>query len=76
MKKKVTILLVLVLALSVLVGTLVGCNSIITLNEERDANQVVATVSYAGQTSEIYKYELAMSFNSYAYIYHAYYDMT
>lgn len=76
MKKRIAILLVLLLVVSVCVGALVGCDAIISLNEERDAKQVVATVNYAGQTAEVYKYELAMSFNSYAYIYNAYYGMT
>ena len=76
MKKRIAILLILVLVLSVCVGALVGCDAIITRNEDRDANQVVASVSYAGQTANVYKYELEMSFNSYAYIYNAYYGMT
>ena len=76
MKKRIAVLLVLLLLVSVCVGALAGCDAIISRNDDRDANQVVATVNYAGQTSEIYKYELAISFNSYAYIYNAYYGMT
>ena len=55
MKKRIAILLVLIIALSVCVGALAGCNSIIVLNEDRDANQVVASVSYEGQTYNIRK---------------------
>ena len=76
MKKRIALLLVLIIALSVCIGALVGCDAIITRNEDRDANQVVASVSYAGQTADIRKFELAISFNSYAYIYNAYYGMT
>lgn len=76
MKKRIAVAMILVLLLSVCVGTLAGCNEIIKLNEERDANQVVASVSYEGQTAYVYKYELSMSFNSYAYVYHNYYGMT
>lgn len=76
MKKRIAFLLVLVIALTVCIGTLAGCDSIIVRNEERDANQVVATVSYAGQTATIRKFELEISFNSYAYVYHTYYGMS
>ena len=76
MKKRIAILLVLIIALSVCVGALAGCNSIIVLNEDRDANQVVASVSYEGQTYNIRKFELELSFNSYAYVYHTYYGMS
>ena len=76
MKKRIAFLLVLVIALTVCIGTLAGCDSIIVRNEERDANQGVATVSYAGQTATIRQFELEMSFNSYAYVYHTYYGMS
>lgn len=76
MKKRIAVAMILILLLSVCVGTLAGCDEIIKLNEERDANQIVASVSYEGQTAYVYKYELSMSFNSYAYIYHNYYGMS
>lgn len=76
MKKRIAVAMVLVILLSVCVGTLAGCDEIIKLNEERDANQVVASVSYAGQTAYVYKYELSISFNSYAYVYHNYYGLS
>lgn len=76
MKRKIAIALILVLLMSVVVGTLVGCDNIVTMNASRDANQIVATVNYAGQTAYVYKYELSSSFNSYAYIYVNYYGMT
>ena len=76
MKRKIAVVMILVLLLSVCVGALAGCDEIIKRNEDRDMNQVVASVQYNGQTSQVYKYELVMSFNSYAYIYHNYYQMS
>lgn len=49
MKRKIAIALILVLLMSVVVGTLVGCDNIVTMNASRDANQIVATVNYAGR---------------------------
>jgi uncharacterized repeat protein (TIGR02543 family) len=76
MKKRLSILLIAALLLSVVLGTLTGCDEIFKLNEERDAQQTVATVGYNGQTATIKKYELESSFNSYAYYYVYYYGMT
>lgn len=76
MKRKIAVVLVLVLVLAFTVGMLTGCDEIFKVNEERDANQIVATVNYEGQTAHVYKYELESSFNSYSYLYHAYYGMS
>ena len=76
MKKKLIVALILVLLLSITVGTLTGCDEIFKKNAERDAKQVVATVSYDGQTAYVYKHELESSFNSYSYLYVAYYGMS
>lgn len=76
MKKKLIVALVLVLLLSITVGTLTGCDEIFKKNAERDAKQVVATVSYDGQTAYVYKHELESSFNSYSYLYVTYYGMS
>jgi len=76
MKKKIIVAIVLVLLLSFSLTMLVGCDEIFTRNEERDAKQVVATVTYKEQSANIYKFELASQFNSYAYAYHSYYNMS
>lgn len=76
MKHRLTILLALVLLVSVVVGVLAGCDRIFVKAEDRDAAQVVATVSYNGQTANITKAELTVSFNNYAYLYNAYYGLS
>lgn len=52
-----------------------GCD-VITKNEERDYNQSLATVKYAGLTSTVTKGEFNESFNSLAYYYVYYYGYT
>ena len=76
MKKKVVSLLVLVLLLAVMLTMLVGCDEIFKKNEERDANQSVAKITYGNQVSYITKAQLSASFNSYAPYYVQYYGMT
>ena len=76
MKRRLTILLALVLLVSVVVGVLAGCDRIFVKAVDRDAAQVVATVSYNGQTANITKAELTVSFNNYAYLYNAYYGLS
>ncbi len=76
MKKRLILALVLVLTISFTVGALVGCDEIFKKNEERDANQIVATVTYGNQTATVTKGELTASFNSYAYTYVNYYGLT
>ena len=76
MKKRLVIALTLIMVLVFALGSLVGCDEIFKRNEERDAKQIVATVTYNGQTAYVTKGELAASFNAYAYSYVYYYGMT
>ena len=76
MKKKLIVMIALVLVVAIFTTLLVGCDEIFKKNETRDANQVVASVSYKGRTAEVYKFELESSFNSYAYLYVNYYGFT
>ena len=76
MKKKLIIATAIVLVLAICTTLLVGCDEIFKKNEKRDALQVVATVTYNGQTDNVYKFELATTFNNYAYIYVNYYGMS
>lgn len=70
-KKILAILLVTIIAISVFAG----CD-VITKNEERDYEQALATVKYAGLTSVVTKGEFNESFNSLAYYYVYYYGYT
>ncbi len=75
MKKR---LLALFLVLSLAMGTLftlTGC-ALISKDEERDLNQVVATVKVNNRKDSITKRELISSFNQYGYTYMYYYGMT
>lgn len=80
MKKKLIVATALVLVLAMSVTLFVGCDEIFKKNDKRDAEQVVASVTYNGefgkQTENVYKFELASSFNAYAYYYVNYYGMT
>ncbi len=80
MKKKLIVATALVLVLAMSVTLFVGCDEIFKKNDKRDAQQVVASVTYNGefgkQTENVYKFELASSFNAYAYYYVNYYGMT
>ncbi len=79
-KKKLIVATALVLVLAMSVTLFVGCDEIFKKNDKRDAEQVVASVTYEGefgtQKENVYKFELASSFNSYAYYYVNYYGMT
>lgn len=75
MKKR---LLALFLVLSLAMGTLftlTGC-ALISKDDERDLNQIVATVKVNDRTDNITKRELISSFNQYGYTYMYYYGMT
>ena len=76
MKKKLIIATAIVLVLAICTTLLVGCDEIFKKNEKRDALQVVATVTYNEQTDNVYKFELATTFNNYAYMYVNYYGMS
>ena len=76
MKKRSIVAISLILLLAVVMTLFVGCDEIFKRNDERDMTQVVATVKYEGLTDYVYKFELASSFNNYAYYYVNYYGMT
>ncbi len=76
MKKKLIVAISLILLLAISVTVFVGCDAIITRNDERDMLQKVATVKYEGQEDYVYKFELKSSFDSYAYYYNNYYGMS
>lgn len=76
MKKKLIIATAIVMILAICTTLLVGCDEIFKKNDKRDALQVVATVNYNGQSANVYKFELATTFNNYAYMYVNYYGMT
>ena len=67
-KKFLAVILVTIIAITVFAG----CD-VITKNEERDYNQSLVTVKYAGLTSTVTKGEFNESFNSLAYYYVYYY---
>lgn len=60
MKKRLVLIIAIILILSF---ALVGCN-LITLNEERDSDQVVASVDRGGVFAEVTKKEFVSYFNS------------
>lgn len=70
MKRRLTSLIALIVSLVVIITSFTGCN-LITVNDERDMDQVVATVqiSESAPKDEIKKKELAMSFLNYGYYY-------
>ncbi len=82
MKKVRLIALILVICMFAFVFT--ACDEIFKLNEERDFNQIVATVKYtttvngqsSTQSASILKGDLQASYNSYGYVYMNYYKMT
>ena len=76
MKKRLVIAMTLIMVLVFVMGSLVGCDEIFKRNEERDAKQIVATVTYGNQTGYVTKGELTASFNAYAYSYVYYYGMS
>lgn len=82
MKKKLTVAISLLLLLAVAMTLLVGCDEIFKRNDQRDMTQVVAKVTYHSDelnrdfVDYVYKFEMASSFNNYAYYYVNYYGMT
>lgn len=77
-------LLALILIIAMLTVAFTACDEIFKKNEERDFNQVVATVSYSTtvngknstQTANILKGDLQSSYSNYGYIYVNYYGMS
>ena len=71
-KKLITLILVVVMALST--GALAGC-SMITVDTERNINQVVATVKTGDRVDYIYKKELMSMYATQGYLYIQGYQM-
>ena len=76
MKKKLVVTISFILVVALLATLFAGCDEIFKKNETRDANQIVATVTYEGVSANVYKFELQSSFNSYAYLYVSYYGLS
>lgn len=72
MKKKFVAILLVVLVLATVFA---GCD-IITKNDERVSQKVLATVSFGGHTDTVTRGDVLSSFNSYGYYYVYYYGYT
>ena len=76
MKKIITKILSLVLALTMSIGFFSGCD-LITTDAELDMQQTIATVQLEGmKKDEIKKAELVSAFNTSGYLYVLYYGYT
>ena len=77
MKRFLVSIAALVLAIVMCFSTLAGCN-LITVNNERNLNQVVATVQIEEDAplDKIYKKDMALAFMNYGYMYVQYYGYT
>ena len=77
MKKKLVALISTIIALLMSISFLGGCN-LVTVDEERDLNQVVATIQISENAKEdkIYKRDLIMSYLNYGYSYESLYGYT
>ena len=68
MKRKLTTLICLIMATIMGLACLSGCN-LITTNNDRDLNQVIATVDLGDNEENIYKKDLIMQYLNYGYLY-------
>ena len=77
MKKKIVAFITAILAIVMGASVFGGCN-LVTLDEERDMNQIVATVQIDNnaKVDNIYKRELVFAYINNAYIYTQYYGYT
>lgn len=77
MKKFLTTATMLILSLVISLTTLGGCN-LVTTDNERDMNQVVATVQIekGAPKEEILKQDLVMAYFNFGYMYEQYYGYT
>ena len=77
MKKRLVGLLSVIFALIMSISFLGGCN-LITVDQERDLNQVVATIKISEDAKEdkIYKKDLVMAYLNYGYTYESVYGYT
>ena len=73
MKKRLVTLISLIMSIFMTVACLTGCN-LVTLDSERDMNQVIATVSIEdGVEADIKKKEVIIAYLNYGYTYTQYY---
>lgn len=76
MKKRLVTLIALIMSVFMTVACLTGCN-LVTLDSERDMNQVIATVSIDDEIeTEIKKKEVIIAYLNYGYTYTQYYGYT
>jgi len=73
-KKLLTVLIILVLALSMIVATACGDGEMFSKNNERDVTQITASVSYGGRNSQVTKLDLSNTINNWVYQYYSYYQ--
>ncbi len=75
MKKRFKTFLSLILAVLIGSACLSGCR-LITVDNERDMNQIVATIKVGDREENIYKKDLVMEYLNYGYLYVQYYGYT
>ncbi len=77
MKKKLVALISSIIALLMSISFLGGCN-LVTVDEERDLNQIVATIQISddAKVDKIFKKDLVMSYLNYGYSYESLYGYT
>lgn len=68
MKRKLMTLICLIMATIMGLACLSGCN-LITTNNDKDLNQVIATVDLGDNEEKIYKKDLIMQYLNYGYLY-------
>ena len=75
MKKRLTAFLSLILSILIGATCLSGCR-LVTVDSQRDMNQVVATIKVNDGEENIYKKDLVMGYLNYGYLYVQYYGYT
>lgn len=77
MRKTLGKILTIIVSMVLIFSCFVGCN-LVTVNEERDMQQVIAEVQIDDSIEKdvIYKRELVSAYNSYGYYYVSYYNYT
>ncbi len=75
MKKRFTAFLSLILSVIIGGACLSGCR-LFTVDNERDMNQIVATIKVNDREEDIYKKDLVMEYLNYGYMYVQYYGYT
>ena len=75
MKKKFKVFISLILAVLIGSACLSGCR-LVTVDNKRDMNQIVATIKVNDREEHVYKKELVMEYLNYGYLYVQYYGYT